>query len=307
MINRGFFTIATGNEKYYKFASNLLKSYRLHNSNYPFAILCDRENEYTKDFDQIVILDNVKCNYQDKFRMLIDSPYQEGIFIEPDCLIYRDISCFFDMLAKDSDLTSFGWNDGSLSAYFDSAERIIEKYGIRIKTTPLFCPGYFFVRKGIVCEKIYQDANDIAQWIVDNNIIEDNPRLITRGNLIDDPIFFIAMRLNNCTCATEPSRGKCIYFPRVKKIERISLRKGQLDVVQEKEYTDCYLLHFTTRRCVEDGLYRHQCIVLKMIIYKIPRFLIYLFESKAFIAIFKFIMKIKYAIVHRIKKEYKHI
>lgn len=50
MINRGFFTIATGDEKYYRFANNLLKSYRLHNTKYPFAILCDRENQYTKDF-----------------------------------------------------------------------------------------------------------------------------------------------------------------------------------------------------------------------------------------------------------------
>ena len=147
MINRGFFTIATGNEKYYMLASNLLKSYRLHNSEYPFAILCDRENEYTKDFDQVVILDNVKNSFLDKFRMLIDSPYQEGIFIEPDCLIYRDISCFFDMLAKESDLSSFGWNNGLLTTFFDSTERIIEKYGEDIKTTPLFCPGYFFVRK----------------------------------------------------------------------------------------------------------------------------------------------------------------
>ena len=109
------------------------------------------EKKYTKDFDQVVILDNVKNNYLDKFRMLIDSPYPEGIFIEPDCLIYRDISVFFDMLAKDSDLSSFGWNEGPLTVNFDNTERIIEKYGKIIETTPLFCPGYFFVRKGIVC------------------------------------------------------------------------------------------------------------------------------------------------------------
>lgn len=307
MITRGFFTLATGNEEYYKFASNLLKSYRLFNSKYPFAILCDRENKYTKDFDQVVLLDDVKNNYQDKFRILIDAPYQEGIFIEPDCLIYRDIACFFDMLSKDSDLSSFGWNDGSLTVYFDSAERIIEKYGKKIETTPLFCPGYFFVRKGKVCEKLYQDANNIVQWIVDNNITEDNPRLITRGNLVDDPIFFIAMRLNDCICAAKPSKGKCIYLPRVNKIESISLRKGQLDVVLEKEYTECNLLHFTTRRCMENGLYRHQCIVLKMIIKKLPCFWIWVFESKLFIAIFNVVKRTKYALVHRIKKEYKHI
>lgn len=307
MINRGFFTIATGNEKYYMLASNLLKSYRLHNSEYPFAILCDRENEYTKDFDQVVILDNVKNSFLDKFRMLIDSPYQEGIFIEPDCLIYRDISCFFDMLAKESDLSSFGWNNGLLTTFFDSTERIIEKYGEDIKTTPLFCPGYFFVRKGTVCEKIYHEANSIAQWIIDNDITSDNPRLITRGTLIDDPIFFIAMKLNNCICVEKPSKGKCVYLPRVKKIEKVSLRKGILDVIQEKEYTECNLLHFTTRRCVEEGLYWHQCIALKMIYRQFPVFITRFFESMFFILIFQLLKKTKFAILHRLKKDNTHI
>lgn len=307
MINRGFFTIATGNEKYYKFASNLLKSYRLHNSDYPFGILCDRENEYTKDFDQVVILDNVKKNYLDKFRMLIDSPYKEGIFIEPDCLIYRDIACFFDMLAKESDLSSFGWNEGSLTTWFDSSGRMVEKYGEIIKTIPLFCPGYFFVRKGVVCKKIYQDANSLAQWIIDNGIIYENPRLLSRGSLVDDPIFFIAMRLNNCVCAEKPSKGKCIYLPRVKKIVSISLKKGQLDVIQEKKYTECNLLHFTTRRCVEEGLYWHQCTVMNLINKKMPYFIISFFEKKFIITCFQIIKKIKYALVHRFKKKYEHI
>lgn len=51
--------------------------------------------------------------------MLIDSPYQKGIFIETDCLIYRDISVFFYMLAKESDFSSFGWNDGKLTKWLN--------------------------------------------------------------------------------------------------------------------------------------------------------------------------------------------
>lgn len=301
MINRGFFTIATGDEKYYRFANNLLKSYRLHNTKYPFAILCDRENQYTKDFDQIVILDNVKNNYLDKFRMLIDSPYQEGIFIEPDCLIYRDISCFFDMLAKESDLSSFGWNDARISGWFDNPQKITKEYGSKIEEIPLFCPGYLFVRKTEMCNKIYRDLLELSDWIM-KNTIDENPRLMCGSSLRDDPLFCIAMKLNGCICSERPKVGKCINYPRVKKFLKISMKKGDLDVIQEREYDNCNLLHFSTRKCIEDGLYWHQCTTLKMIINKTPCFIISVFESKFFIALFKLLKKIKYAVIHRVKK-----
>ena len=45
---KGFVTIATGQERYYKLARNLLHSYRLFAKDpFPFAIISDRENEYT--------------------------------------------------------------------------------------------------------------------------------------------------------------------------------------------------------------------------------------------------------------------
>lgn len=91
---RGFVTLATGNEKYYKMAVNMLHSFKVHNPKAKMAILCDRENEYTDEFDDAVILENVNGNYKDKFRLLVDSPYEESIFIEPDCLIYHNLDFF---------------------------------------------------------------------------------------------------------------------------------------------------------------------------------------------------------------------
>lgn len=45
MVLRGFVTIATGDEKYYKLAFNLLRSYKLHctGEKLPFAVICDRK------------------------------------------------------------------------------------------------------------------------------------------------------------------------------------------------------------------------------------------------------------------------
>ena len=51
-MTHGFITIATGDEQYYRMAVNLLSSYRYFTgSALPFAVLADRENEYTAGRD----------------------------------------------------------------------------------------------------------------------------------------------------------------------------------------------------------------------------------------------------------------
>ena len=55
-MTKGFITIATGKEEYYQLARNLLHSYRYFCAEpLPFAILADRENEYTAEFDNVLL------------------------------------------------------------------------------------------------------------------------------------------------------------------------------------------------------------------------------------------------------------
>ena len=68
---RGFVTLAVGSKRYYKLALNLLKSYRHNSANpVPFAIIADRENYYTKQFDKVIILEKPTFSYMDKIQML---------------------------------------------------------------------------------------------------------------------------------------------------------------------------------------------------------------------------------------------
>ena len=85
---RGFVTIATGKEHYYRIAGNLLRSYRLNAGRYPFAIICDRENEYTAEFDKVVRMEKPTNSYMDKLRLFDCLPFEETIFIDADCLVY---------------------------------------------------------------------------------------------------------------------------------------------------------------------------------------------------------------------------
>lgn len=97
---RGFITIATGEEKYYRFAVNLLMSYRLYCPNpMPFAIMCDQENTYTAEFDQTVLFRKSEHPYFDKFELLKLAPYDETIFIDADCLAYGDLNEFWAYFA----------------------------------------------------------------------------------------------------------------------------------------------------------------------------------------------------------------
>lgn len=106
---RGFVTIAIGAEKYYKMAHTLLLSYR-NKSDSPirFCVITNKENEYTNAFDDVIVVDDAKRSWEDKIDLLVNSPYDESIFIDADCIAYSDLNKYWDLFAGSSDMSAFG-------------------------------------------------------------------------------------------------------------------------------------------------------------------------------------------------------
>ncbi|MBR2411627.1 MAG: hypothetical protein IKB08_07890 [Clostridia bacterium] len=268
-MTRGFVTLATGNVKYYNMALNMLNSFRIHNPDVPFAIVCDRENEVTEKFDDVVVLEKANGDYRDKFSLLVNSPYDENIFIEPDCLIYRNLDFFWELLSDESDFSSFGWNNGGIDCWFKTEEtksRLLELVPeLQGKTdAPLFNPGYLFIRKGEKCRKMYEECLSVAERIMGDELLSKDPSILCSGKLRDDPIFNIGMAINGFICNAKPKVAKCISLPSKYKINRIDIIKGVLDVTDKngKEFSDCALLHFSTRKANEEGLYLWQKVLI---------------------------------------------
>lgn len=264
-------TLATGNVVYYKMAANLLASFRIHNPGVPFAIICDRKNEYTEQFDDVIVLEKANRNYLDKFSLLVKSPYDESIFIEPDCLIYRNLDFFWELLSQESDCSSFGWNSGGLDCWFktDETRKCLFEIVPEINENsivPLFNPGYIFIRKGSKCKKMYEDCLEIAKRISENEVLSIYPSILCGKNLRDDPIFSIAMAMNGFVCHTKPKIGKCIFLPSHYSVNKIDIIKGELNVTDKNEnkFEGCSLLHFSTRRALEEGLYLWQTVVVNL-------------------------------------------
>ena len=94
-MTKGFVTIATGDDRYYRIAVNLLRSYRKNcEKPMPFAVIADRVNEFTDEFDDVIILDNPTLSWMDKMRLLDSCPYDENLVLDADCLVYQDINFF---------------------------------------------------------------------------------------------------------------------------------------------------------------------------------------------------------------------
>lgn len=296
-MTRGFVTLTTGSDKYYRMAVNMLRSFRYHNPDAKIAILCDKENEYTAEFDDVVVLDNVQGSYKDKFRLLTDCPYDENIFIEPDCFIYRNLDFFWDILSAESDYSSFGWNDSPLKIWFKSDEALqeIKKYLTDIETFPLFNPGYFFVRKGGKCKKMYRDCMDISDYIMSNPILKTDKTLLCNGKLRDDPVLSLAMEVNGFVCNAKPKIGKCISLPSKYRIDTIDFEKGILDVTDKngKEYKDCSILHFSSRKVFEEGLYLWQKNIIRLVSEGRKGMVLKISESKLALLFCNVYMKLK--------------
>ena len=185
-MSKGFVTIATGDERYYRMARTLLRSYR-QTSKVPvrFAVIADRENKYTAEFDDVVILENPENSWMDKLRLLECCPYDENIFIDADCLIYQDINFFWGLFDGADDFSCFGkaLPMDSREGWFTS--EAAQVYPIRFIThLHGIC---YFIRKGAAVKKMTELCGQIVQnyGAVQYKGFNDK--------LADEPVFALAM------------------------------------------------------------------------------------------------------------------
>lgn len=190
-IRKGFVTVATGDEKYYALAANLLLSYRKRGQgSYPFTLICDRENEYTADFDGVVLVDSFTKTTVDKLLMRY-SPYEESILIDADTLILQNIDDIWDAFEGQDDVSVFGTvlpldsQDGWFT-YEGSG-----KYKDKVKYLISMNGGIYYFRNTPKAQKVFAQA--LA--LIDDYTSIDFKYFSTPQ---DEPLMAMSMILNGC-------------------------------------------------------------------------------------------------------------
>lgn len=193
-MTKGFITVATGKEQYYKIAQNLLRSYRFTTENpLPFALLCDEENEYTKEFDDVRIFSNPTRSYLDKLNMFDLLPYDINIFIDADCLCFSDINRLFDIFETADDFCCYGrvlsLDDKTGWFEYDNLNSELQK---QIDYVVGLHGGIYYMRKTDKCKKVFDDAKSFSKNYAEYKF---------KGNFDspgDEPVIALSMAVNKC-------------------------------------------------------------------------------------------------------------
>lgn len=194
MPTKGFITVATGKEHYYKIALELLHTYRLSSKEpLPFAIFCDEENEYTKEFDDVRIYEKPTRSYLDKLEMFSMLPYDVNIFIDADCLVFNDINRLFDIFENSDDFCCFGrvlpLDDKTGWFEYDNLSDALKKqtdYVVGLHG------GIYYMRKTELCKKVFDDARRFSENYAEYKF---KGKFSTPG---DEPVVALSMAVNKC-------------------------------------------------------------------------------------------------------------
>ena len=253
-MRQGFVTIATGDERYYRMARNLLRSYRL-NCSEPmhFALIADRHNAFTEEFDDVVILENPTNTWMDKLNLLQNCPYDENIFIDADCLVYRDINFFWDLFASADDFSCFGkaLPLDSEGGWFTS--QAAQLYPIHFLTH--LHGMLYFIRRSSTIDQMYTLCQDIIK----------NYHLITfkgfNDRLADEPVIALAMAILNL----KPIDRKPDYYCFVPFATEISTNYLSRDVVfsnpTDGKVLQCCIVHWGNQNTLK-AQYRFDAHIL---------------------------------------------
>ena len=193
-LTKGFVTIATGKEQYYEIAKNLLLSYRFTTENpLPFALLCDKENEYTKEFDDVRVFSTPTRSYLDKLNMFDLLPYDINIFIDADCLCFSDINRLFDIFQNADDFCCYGrvlpLDDKTGWFEYDNLNADLQK---QIDYVVGLHGGIYYMRKTEKCKKVLEDAKTFSKTYADYKF---KGKFETPG---DEPVVALSMAVNKC-------------------------------------------------------------------------------------------------------------
>lgn len=251
----GFFTVATGDEHYYRIAWQLLRSYRRFTADpKPFCIVCDRENTYTADFDRVILLPDPTGSYLDKLRLYDCLPFDTGIFIDADCLAYGDLNVLFSCFEQADDFSCFGrvLPLDDRTGWFNYED--LGELQSRVHYCVGLHGGIYFLRKGPAAGAVFDTARQIA---ADYSRYRFKGKFATPG---DEPILALSMALNNCRPIAQDPRMICCYWEHADAMY-LSIPRGK---ARSRSTGDTILVHWGTRY-TRSLIYRRQTEMLDLL------------------------------------------
>ena len=192
----GVITYAYGASYYIEMAKTLARSLRLHSPNIPRAIVTDKKNdqELCELFDYVISCKKeYGSNVVQKLHLYDYSPFERTLYIDSDCIAFRDINFIFDTF-KGIDFGAAG--DIYLQAgdkdTFINVDDILNRFALT--KLPKFNGGLYYFEQSNTAKAVFETALEVLRDWKKLDMPEfrgDGPN--------DERIIAIAMMLHNQT------------------------------------------------------------------------------------------------------------
>jgi len=194
-MKRSLITIAVGKTYYLRLAENLLKSFLLWNSENEIHFLLVTDNiqffekykNHSKVSVQVINLHEYDKSFTSKFKLFEHAIAKENLFVDCDCLIYKDISFVFEAF-KEKSFSAIG-NSKVDGDFFCDVKKTLSLF--KIDAMPAFVGSIYYFKKDRNAAKVFEKASELKKRYDEFGFI----RLRDKEN--EEPLFAVALQLQN--------------------------------------------------------------------------------------------------------------
>jgi hypothetical protein len=194
-MDRSIITIAVGTPYYLGLAENLLKSFLLWNADNEirFLLVTDNASFYNKYQNNPKVslkqidLDETSKSFTSKFKLFDNAFTINNLFVDCDCLIYKDVGFIFEMFEGRS-FSAIG-NDIVEGDFFCDVKKMLEYF--KLTALPKFVGSIYFFKKDAKAGHIFEVAAGLKSRYDELGFV----RLRDKEN--EEPLFAVSLKLEN--------------------------------------------------------------------------------------------------------------
>jgi len=288
LIKRSVITIAVGKPYYLQLAENLLRSFLLWNNenDIHFLLITDNADFYLNyknvpkvDIRQITLGESEK-SFTAKFKLFEYADAEENLFIDCDCLVYKDLDDAFSSFSQNN-FSAIG-NTITQGDFFCDVQKVIAHF--KLKAMPKFVGAIYYFKKNEIARQVFDTAIELK------NKYDELGFVRLRGKENEEPLFAVSLALaGECLVsntgaikadlmyykdvAANISKGKTMVSDPIVSItggEAIPDKSSPAILHFNASFTDGYLYKSEIFRLNHQKLNKQQLDILTAVQFKIP-------------------------------------
>jgi hypothetical protein len=241
-MSAGLITIAYGPHKYIRMAEALALSYRRWNPTLRFCVVTDAANagRLGAYFDIVRLVDpSYGKGVAQKLSVDRYSPFDETLFVDSDCVFYRDPALTWDAYATD-DFVIKGWNYLSREDHHENVGNLavlLEQTGIdRIGS---FNSGMFYFRRTERADRLFTTSREIYERRAD---LAFKP--FKNAPVAHEPVLAIAMEMCGIGfCPWDPTTGMETWIS-MRDMQSVNVLRGDSRVTKHGKPVAPAVIHY---------------------------------------------------------------